>query len=930
MKRTKQNVNQIHWGYWSNFFGNFLFGICLVFAFSILVSLTDTKAPDAGILLFEGIKRSYYLVPQYLSLTIAGALGGLLYSILLDGGLEMPGWGKHGKSLKTGSIGEVFVGIGGAFTTYIFIPDALKQGSDSEIITFVFGLVGGYGGKAILNAALEKIKGRIGEADLVAEEKERLAQEVDQLNEEQNLIKLVTRQIDQGLPPSEIYGLSGQIQNASEELQQQVFTMAKEIRHLSWRSKAAKAELMRTIPIFQALVNSDPKNDHYHAQLGYAYKDCDPPRLEDSISQINQAIQLRGSHIVGSTWKYELNRALSRIMAEAEQTLENGTASTWREEILAGLFTVDRNYGLAKVLLESEDEVVDIPLKRWLEKNQDWIKERSGGKSLLLKAFKVSQTPQSLNTREPLALAATSSSIGRLGLRRGVDSLKENATSGSLSTRSLRNRRSLRLNTVINTDHLETAPPNTKIKATTKTYLKKQLIESSELLDNEKLPVLVGKEYKVLKYSEETNGHYLVELDYGAGIWYLYSDHWQLPWKEDQQTETVTYPVFFTKDNLKKIMPHASSEKIDAYLEPINRVCHEFEINTAKRAAAYIAQVAHESCSLLYEEEIADGSAYEGRRDLGNTQRGDGKRYKGRGLIQVTGRYNYRDCGKALGLPLEEKPELLLKDPYTNALSTGWYWKSRNINAAADAGDFRKVTKLINGGTNGYADRCQFWERAKKYIPSNPISQTITKADSGQLKEKGAALKHTNPAVQRQIDRLTKYLPTGKTLNLDVTTKYFNQRDNYTDPHGTCNSSSNAMYLDWLLCVTGRDGLGGDDEYLKKVLKKGKSIVHDVQTRVIKDYGFSTKWMMDRDLPFLKDLVKAGFPVVVNISHRGTIEAPRKGHVIMLISHNNGYWIAHDPYGTLASKYRDTNGAYSQISDREFKARWQGGYRTLA
>ena len=131
-----------------------------------------------------------------------------------------------------------------------------------------------------------------------------------------------------------------------------------------------------------------------------------------------------------------------------------------------------------------------------------------------------------------------------------------------------------------------------------------------------------------------------------------------------------------------------------------------------------------------------------------------------------------------------------------------------------------------------------------------------------------------------------------------------------------------------------------DNEYLKKVYTKhgtkshwnkglGVDAHHNVQTWALEQYGFKTQWMTDRDLPFIKDLIATGFPVVVNILHRGSISKPSGGHIIMLIGRKDGYWTTHDPYGTLKSNYRDRNGKYSKISEHEFKRRWQGGYRTL-
>lgn len=194
----------------------------------------------------------------------------------------------------------------------------------------------------------------------------------------------------------------------------------------------------------------------------------------------------------------------------------------------------------------------------------------------------------------------------------------------------------------------------------------------------------------------------------------------------------------------------------------------------------------------------------------------------------------------------------------------------------------------------------------------------------------GDVPKTDNPAVKRQFDRLSKYLDKGRILDIDVSTNYYSQRDNYTMSHRTCNSSSNAMYLDWLMAVTKGKRLGGDDGYLKTVLSHGDTIYHGVQTQALRDYGYNTKWMTDADYPFVEDLLTEGFPVVANILHRGSQCAPRGGHIIMLIGKKSGRLIAHDPYGTLCSNYGNTDGKFSQIKESEFKIRWQGGYRILA
>lgn len=166
-----------------------------------------------------------------------------------------------------------------------------------------------------------------------------------------------------------------------------------------------------------------------------------------------------------------------------------------------------------------------------------------------------------------------------------------------------------------------------------------------------------------------------------------------------------------TGAQLQSIMPFAKA-RIPAFVAPLNAAMQEFHINTPLRQAAFIAQIAHESGELRYVEEIASGAAYEGRKDLGNTQPGDGMRYKGRGLIQITGRNNYAECGKAMGVDLITNPELL----ETNDLacrSAAWFWASRGLNDLADKGDFKRITKRINGGLNGYQERLAYHARAK-------------------------------------------------------------------------------------------------------------------------------------------------------------------------------------------------------------------------
>jgi putative chitinase len=126
--------------------------------------------------------------------------------------------------------------------------------------------------------------------------------------------------------------------------------------------------------------------------------------------------------------------------------------------------------------------------------------------------------------------------------------------------------------------------------------------------------------------------------------------------------------------------------------------------------AALMAQAGHESDTFNTLREYASGSAYEGREDLGNTEVGDGKRYRGRGHIQLTGRANYRRAGEALGLDLENNPELVETDPSIAARVTIWFWKENVRSQAPDFNDVERVTKVVNGGFNGLKHRIELYE----------------------------------------------------------------------------------------------------------------------------------------------------------------------------------------------------------------------------
>lgn len=164
---------------------------------------------------------------------------------------------------------------------------------------------------------------------------------------------------------------------------------------------------------------------------------------------------------------------------------------------------------------------------------------------------------------------------------------------------------------------------------------------------------------------------------------------------------------------LQVVAPWLSDHDAAELAKALGPAFVKYGIVTARRAAAAVAQFAHESAGFRTTTEYADGSAYEGRRDLGNVSPGDGRRYKGRGYIQITGRGNYAAVTRAFGVNLLAAPGLLATPKYA-ALASCWWWQSHGCNALADRGDFVALTRRINGGYNGLTDRQEYHARAKR------------------------------------------------------------------------------------------------------------------------------------------------------------------------------------------------------------------------
>lgn len=166
----------------------------------------------------------------------------------------------------------------------------------------------------------------------------------------------------------------------------------------------------------------------------------------------------------------------------------------------------------------------------------------------------------------------------------------------------------------------------------------------------------------------------------------------------------------------------ASKENAEKFAPYFEKCFKKYRIDNPKRIAHFLAQVFHESGKLRYVRELASGEAYEGRKDLGNTQPGDGKKFRGRGILQITGRTNYSNYGKYIDVDLIKNPELLESPEYA-VDSAGWFWtvykklkSGKNLNDYADLDNAIICTYLINGGFNGFLDRLQLLKKAYEIV----------------------------------------------------------------------------------------------------------------------------------------------------------------------------------------------------------------------
>jgi len=174
----------------------------------------------------------------------------------------------------------------------------------------------------------------------------------------------------------------------------------------------------------------------------------------------------------------------------------------------------------------------------------------------------------------------------------------------------------------------------------------------------------------------------------------------------------------YNTDFLYKITPRYISNRAvgrvqEAFINEVGPTFHATLLSFDINVDHFLAQACHETMGLAVFLEIASGDAYEWRKSLGNTRAGDGRRYKGRGIFQLTGRYNYQKYGALIHLDLENNPDLALLPANSLAIACA-YWNANDLNYLADADDIEGVTRRINGGLNGLADRKRYLAKIRE------------------------------------------------------------------------------------------------------------------------------------------------------------------------------------------------------------------------
>ncbi|MFN7900026.1 MAG: C39 family peptidase [Synechococcaceae cyanobacterium] len=346
----------------------------------------------------------------------------------------------------------------------------------------------------------------------------------------------------------------------------------------------------------------------------------------------------------------------------------------------------------------------------------------------------------------------------------------------------------------------------------------------------------------------------------------------------------------------------------DSQLADLNSCLERFDIDTPDRIRHFMAQIAHESGGLQFMSEIwgptPDQERYEGSRELGNTEPGDGSRFRGAGAIQLTGRYNYDRFARSVNdMGVMEGYTVVAEHyPFTSA---GFWWNENHMNRLVDAGaSCRQVSERVNGRdpAKGLEEREAYFAKAVNAIPSQAATTSAPASADG-----------------------------GMASNNPLAVPYFSQRDSDVSVQGKwqgdrmCFSSSCAMLLEFLKPNT-LVGANGDDQYLKKVLTYGDTTVDSAQIQALESFGVKARKVETGDFSTIEQQINRGIPVPCGFLHHGHVDAPTGGgHWLCVVGYTPTHVYVNDPFGDLDlvnGGYRDVSGKCLLYSRKNFGRRW--------
>lgn len=249
------------------------------------------------------------------------------------------------------------------------------------------------------------------------------------------------------------------------------------------------------------------------------------------------------------------------------------------------------------------------------------------------------------------------------------------------------------------------------LTANRNTILKTHLIDSSsESLpqDFRAIPIKAGQKVIYDQIIKKEKNHYLLQIKLpieGRFNWYAFVSHF----------DDFNPPVV-RKDQVEGVFNRLNDKITDLQFQKLDECLKRFDITTVQRVRHFLSQIAHESAGLKFMVEIHDGSNYEGRKDLGNTRPGDGRKFRGVDALQMTGRANYQNFADYIGDQRVMEGWRYVSEKYL-FLPSGFWWQNNKMNELCDRGaTVEQITKRVNGGTNGLAERKRYYERALKFI----------------------------------------------------------------------------------------------------------------------------------------------------------------------------------------------------------------------